>query len=712
MRHCRWIRAGVCLALLAAALVLAHAPAVLAHGTIPPSLKGVKAPEVPGLLSGAGRIVLNRRLAILLGKALFWDIQVGSDGMACATCHYHAGTDARVTNQISPGHAPAVRPTAATFEPMASGDHGGPNHTIRLSDFPLQQFADPSDFTSQVLFTTDDVVGSAGTFGGEFLGTSETSAFDECTRAADPTFNVHGVGTRRVTSRNAPSVINAVFNRRVFLDGRANNVFNGVNSFGERDPNAGVWVWQRRSLSFTRLAVSNAALASQAVAPPVDTSEMSCGGRTFADIGRKLLHRRALQFQAVHPDDGVLRRYRHRSGNGLRLTYGQLVRRAFPRRYWSAPLATTRGAFGSPAAGGDPYTQIEANFALFFGLAVQLYESTLISDQAPFDSQRYAQGVPSALDAQQRRGLTAFVDLHCANCHSGPTLSGAVLPQTGVAVTEVDRKPIRAASGALLLGLVDSGFVNTGVVPLDHDSGVGGRDPFGNPLSLTAQYLGILQGGAGQPFDPLVAQSCAMTVPFNATLFGQPPFAPSELVADPAGAVNCVSALSAQIPAPTVAMQELAKPDHGRLADGTTGAFKVPSLRNVELTGPYMHNGGMATLEEVLQFYNRGGNFTSSGKDAQFLFGVGAPEQTLADIVAFLKSLTDDRVRWEQAPFDHPALPIPMGHTGDENGVTGDSAAGFSGLAETRFVELPAVGRSGRGAGVGPLSPLSERLLP
>ncbi|MBN3922053.1 hypothetical protein [Nostoc sp. NMS4] len=36
------------------------------------------------------------------------------------------------------------------------------------------------------------------------------------------------------------------------------------------------------------------------------------------------------------------------------------------------------------------------------------------------------------------------------------------------------------------------------------------------------------------------------------------------------------------------------------------GSFKSPGLRNVELTAPYMHNGGMLTLEEVVDFYNRG----------------------------------------------------------------------------------------------------------
>jgi len=39
------------------------------------------------------------------------------------------------------------------------------------------------------------------------------------------------------------------------------------------------------------------------------------------------------------------------------------------------------------------------------------------------------------------------------------------------------------------------------------------------------------------------------------------------------------------------------------------GAFKVPSLRNVKLTAPYFHNGGQATIRQVVEFYNRGGDF-------------------------------------------------------------------------------------------------------
>jgi cytochrome c peroxidase len=704
-----WRNVG--LSSLAALTLLAQAPAARAHGQVPASLNGLLVPKVPGLLSGRAPVVRSRSKAIALGKALFWDAQVGSDGMACAGCHYHAGTDARIKNQLAPGRLPGARPTAETFEPIGSAASGGPNYTLRLADFPFHRLADPADFGSQVLFTTDDVVGSAGSFGGEFSGVSGgTSLFDDCVRTADPTFNVDGLGTRRVTSRNAPSVINAVFNPRNFWDGRANNVFNGVNGFGNRDPAAGVWVWQRGRLRFKQLRLRNSSLASQAVSPPLDAIEMSCNGRTFADIGRKLLPRRPLQFQAVHPADGVLGRYRERSGNGLKQTYAALVRAAFNRRYWAAPASRTKGSFGSPAAGGPPYTQMEANFAMFFGLAVQLYESTLISDQSPFDSPPDAQGLPKDLNEQQRRGLTAFVDLHCNQCHAGPTFSGAVVPQQGLAITEVDRKPIRSRSGAMVLGLVDKGFLNTGVVPFEDDPGLGAVDPFGHPLSLTAQYLDVLQGRPERLLDPLTAQSCAMTAPFAAGGFGQPPFAPGELTADPAGASYCSAPRWAAVPTAEIVLQELSKADGGRLESGTSGAFKVPSLRNVELTGPYMHNGGMGTLEEVVQFYNRGGNFSSPGKDAEFLFGFGVSEGTLADLVAFLESLTDERVRWERAPFDHPALSIPMGHSGDENATAEEGGVAASGLAETRFLHLPAVGASGRDETLGPLLPLAERL--
>src|SRR5690349_18066898 len=75
--------------------------------TIPPSLDTVPVPPVPGL----DQIIQNRAAAIALGKALFWDTATGSDGQACASCHFHAGADNRIKNQINPGTLRTDDPT-------------------------------------------------------------------------------------------------------------------------------------------------------------------------------------------------------------------------------------------------------------------------------------------------------------------------------------------------------------------------------------------------------------------------------------------------------------------------------------------------------------------------------------------------------------------------------------------------------------------------
>ena len=62
-----------------------------------------------------------------------------------------------------------------------------------------------------------------------------------------------------------------------------------------------------------------------------------------------------------------------------------------------------------------------------------------------------------------------------------------------------------------------------------------------------------------------------------------------------------------------------------------------------------------------------------------------------ADLVAFLKSLTDDRVRYDKAPFDHPQLFIPNGHPGNQKSVTNNG----KGRATDKLLEIRAVGRNG-----------------
>jgi cytochrome c peroxidase len=86
------------------------------------------------------------------------------------------------------------------------------------------------------------------------------------------------------------------------------------------------------------------------------------------------------------------------------------------------------------------------------------------------------------------------------------------------------------------------------------------------------------------------------------------------------------------------------------------GTFRVPSLRNVELRGTFFHNGRFTTLEEVVAFYNRGGDFDANNKP-NLVTPLGLNPQQQADLVAFLRRpLTDPRVAAELAPFDRPTL--------------------------------------------------------
>jgi hypothetical protein len=111
-----------------------------------------------------------------------------------------------------------------------------------------------------------------------------------------------------------------------------------------------------------------------------------------------------------------------------------------------------------------------------------------------------------------------------------------------------------------------------------------------------------------------------------------------------------------------------------------------------------MHNGGMATLDEVLAFYIRGGNFATPPKEFAKIFAqvdLRLAPQKRTDLLNFLKSLTDDRVRFEKAPFDHPELIIPHGHAGDNTIITKTHSMSST-LAADESLLIPAVGAAGR----------------
>ena len=129
---------------------------------------------------------------------------------------------------------------------------------------------------------------------------------------------------------------------------------------------------------------------------------------------------------------------------------------------------------------------------------------------------------------------------------------------------------------------------------------------------------------------------------------------------------------------------------------GLDGAFKVPSLRNVALTAPYFHNGDARTLREVVEFYSRGGNVAPiEALDGTPIEPLGVPmlkTEEIDAIVSFMESLTDERVVYRRAPFDHPQIFVPNGHPGDSLSTQDGN---LDGLADDLMIEIPAVGAAG-----------------
>ena len=97
------------------------------------------------------------------------------------------------------------------------------------------------------------------------------------------------------------------------------------------------------------------------------------------------------------------------------------------------------------------------------------------------------------------------------------------------------------------------------------------------------------------------------------------------------------------------------------------GRFRPPTLRNIAVTGPYMHDGSIETLEEVLRHYERGGRLIEEGPDAGdgrqsplksgLVPGFQLTDAERDDLIAFLESLTDESFLTDPAladPFEGP----------------------------------------------------------
>jgi cytochrome c peroxidase len=578
-------------------------------------LASLKTITVPGPTAAElADLIQDKNAAIALGKAFFWEMQFGSDGQtACATCHSNAGADSRTMNQADPG----LRRVDGNGNPAADSNTFfagfGPNHALSLSDFPLHTSARDNN----------NIVGSQGVFRYNFNDVVLGQGAENETSVADPVWSISDgnggmLNVRRSTPRNAPSVINAVFNYRNFWDGRAQRTFNGVNPFGAGDPNAHLLQVDPNNPASTievTLRLSNSSLASQSVGPPGSDVEMSAAGRPFVKIGKKMLTVTPLALQQVAPDDSVLGSLSAAPGNGLNTTYVSMIQAAFLPKWWSSSVVVDANSsilFNGTPQNTDEYSQMEYNFSMFWGVAIQMYESTLVSDSSRFD--QFMEGNRSALTSLEQLGLNRFEGKGgCINCHNGAEFTDAtvsnVLHHGGSVVEQLPGGRWH-----------DIGFHNIGVRPTDDDMGIAASDPSGLASLSVAQLASMGQVSGTQV---------------------------------PAGAPVSVG-----------------------------GAVKTPSLRNVELTAPFFVNGGQATLGQVVDFYSHRGDFPSVDMDPNLERASFGPLDKIA-VVAFLKSLTDERVRSQSAPFDHPSITVPNGGT-----VT-------NGVLTEQTITIPATGAGG-----------------
>jgi cytochrome c peroxidase len=152
--------------------------------------------------------------------------------------------------------------------------------------------------------------------------------------------------------------------------------------------------------------------------------------------------------------------------------------------------------------------------------------------------------------------------------------------------------------------------------------------------------------------------------------------------------------------------------DAGRMAvtgrPQDLGAFRTPSLRNASLRRSFMHNGRFSTLEEVVDFYDRGGDFDAPNKSPLITpLNLTPPQKN--QLLAFLRRpLTDPRVANSQAPFDRPAL---FSETPFVPRVLDGGVPGAAGIPQVVALEPPLAGNPSFTVGVHGAPALANAVL-
>jgi cytochrome c peroxidase len=293
---------------------------------------------------------------------------------------------------------------------------------------------------------------------------------------------------------------------------------------------------------------------------------------------------------------------------------------------------------------GSDLQKAVTTLLVFWAKAIAAYEYQLVSVQSDFDKFVAAGPDSDAIPAAAQRGARLFVGkAACIDCHAGPQLTDEQfhdigIPQTGLAVPR------------------------TSDCPASNNPAAAACDCFSSTALKCAPW------GAYDGLRRLQATDSSSPI-FNKWLR-------TRTWSDNTTDTSRAAYLSLSL-------------------DGLKGAWRTPSLRNVALTAPYMHDGRYATLQDVIWHYNTGG--TQAGPEqvgvlASEIKPLMLTDGEQADLLAFLETLTSAPL--DSALVQPPTLPA-SGSTGT-GGTGGTMATGAGGTSGPT-----GVGGAGGAGGIG-----------
>ena len=282
-----------------------------------------------------------------------------------------------------------------------------------------------------------------------------------------------------------------------------------------------------------------------------------------------------------------------------------------------APTDTSATCCVSPAA--TPFNcmaaadQAAVNAAFVrFGKALGAFEQTLAGANAPFDRFMNEGRDSKAIDGAAKRGARLFVGkASCFECHNTPLFSSRFFYNAAVSTTE----------------------------PLDLTTA---DCPAGNPACdcFTAERA----TASCLPWGALTGLELLRTFPYRR----------DSAASDDPGDTTVTEFLAERLEYETTAPPD-ASGLPAPLPTSLKWRWKVPSLRNVGVTAPYMHNGRYRTLAEVIEHYDRGGDAQAPGPQPELIRPLDLTPDEKSDLEAFLLTLTSPP--WPASITAAPALP-------------------------------------------------------